>query len=87
MVLSPATVDAIKRHLAEGASQRWTAGEVEVSRGTVNAIAQGKRPDHQNKIVAPDGPIVAPSGPLDRCPTCGGMVRMPCLACSLRESK
>jgi hypothetical protein len=83
-----AAVDQIKRLLKEGTlSQRRIARRVGVSRGTVNAIAQGRRPDdHARRREREDG-SVAPSGPVRRCRTCGGMVQMPCLACRVRSIK
>jgi hypothetical protein len=83
MMISFAAEEEIKRLLGEGRlSQRKIARRVGVSRGTVNAIAGGKRPDRGPGRPADDSPL--PSGRPARCPTCGGMVQMPCLACRVR---
>lgn len=68
-------------------SQRKIARRVGVSRGTVNAIALGKRPDYSVRRVGPSDDFIPPSGPPRRCPGCGGMVRMPCLGCHVRAIK
>jgi len=82
-MISFAVEDEIKRLLGEGRlSQRKIARRVGVSRGTVNAIARGKRPDHGPRRPGDDSPF--PSGRPARCPTCGGLVQMPCLACRVR---
>ncbi len=88
MMLSVEVVEEIERLLAAGClSQRGIARRIGVSRGSVNAIAQGKRPDPQTRRPAREDALVAPGGPPVRCPTCGGMVQMPCLACRLRALK
>lgn len=77
-------VAEIRRMLTEGKlSQRTIARCAGVSRGTVNAIALGNRPERPVRgRDAPDfGP---PSGPFVRCPSCGGKVQMPCLLCRVR---
>lgn len=84
-MLAPETVERIRDLLAEGRmSQRGVARALRVSRGTVDAIACGRRPAYPARIrqglPGPD----SPSGPRERCPGCGGMVEMPCLACRLR---
>jgi hypothetical protein len=84
-MIAPPVVEEIKRLLAEGrTSQRKIAKQLGVSRGTVNAIALGKRPERPP--VPPDGEdeLPPPDGPVMRCPTCGGLVHMPCLACRVR---
>ena len=77
--------DEIERLLGEGnISQRKIAARLGVSRGTVNAIARGKRPDYRARRRQRDDDFIAPSGPVARCPTCGAKVVMPCLACRVR---
>ena len=79
-MLAPATVGEIRLLLAEGGlSQREIARRLGVSRGSVNAIARGKRTDGAD--------FVCPSGPVERCPGCGCMVQMPCLACRIRAMR
>jgi len=86
-----AVVDEIERLLHEGGlSQRKIARRVGVSRGTVNAIARGQRPDYRALRRERANDFVAPTGPVARCPTCGARVQMPCLACrvrAIRESR
>lgn len=86
-MIAPAVVREIRDLLAGGGlSQRKIAQRVGVSRGTVNAIARGKRPDYLPRRQPADG-LIPPSGPPRRCPGCGGMVQMPCLVCHLRAIK
>jgi len=81
-------VAEIRGMLLEGKlSQRRIAERAGVSRGTVSAIALGKRPDREDRRQAVPGDFVPPSGPLRRCPGCGGMVQMPCLLCHVRRLK
>lgn len=83
-MIAPAVAAEIKRLLrTRRLSQRRIAAQTGVSRGTVNAIALGKRPDyraghHENNVAPPRGPLV-------RCPGCGGKVQMPCVLCRVRE--
>ena len=87
-MLDPDVVDQIKRLLGEGnLSQRSIARQIGVSRGTVHAIARGKRNDSPPRKREPDDDFMLPRGPWHRCPTCGGMVQMPCLACRLRAMR
>ena len=90
-MISFAVVDEIERLLQEGGlSQRMIARRVGVSRGTVNTIARGQRPDYRARRRQRADDFVAPSGPVCRCPTCGARVQMPCLACrvrAIRESR
>ena len=83
-----ATVEAeIRRMLQEGRlSQRKIASQIGVSRGTVNAIALGKRPCHRNELRGAREGFIPPTGPLMRCPGCGGRVQMPCLLCYIRTT-
>lgn len=83
-MLAPSMVAEIRRLLAEDKlSQRKIARLSGVSRGTVGAIASGKRPDYGPR--PSDDEPDRPSGPPQRCATCGGMVYMPCRLCALRE--
>jgi hypothetical protein len=81
-------VREIRLMLADGKlSQRAIAVRMGVSRGTVNAIAQGKRADYSRRGLEKDFKFVPPAGRLKRCPICGALVRMPCLACYLDSWK
>ncbi|MBN1395699.1 MAG: helix-turn-helix domain-containing protein [Pirellulales bacterium] len=82
-MLSPEIVDEVRRLLAEGVhSQRKIARLTGVSRGSVCAIANGRRTERRR---CSDEDQERPSGPPRRCPGCGGMVYMPCLLCRARE--
>jgi hypothetical protein len=84
-MIAPEVVDRIERLLGEGdLSQRRIARQVGVSRGTVHAIARGKRADPRARKGRPEDDFPLPRGPWGRCPTCGGMVQMPCWACRVR---
>ncbi len=84
-MLAPSMVAEIRRLLAEGNfSQRKIAKLTGISRGTVGAIANGKRPEYEPRAKVNDE-FERPSGPPQRCTTCGGMVFMPCRLCALRK--
>jgi len=86
-VIGAAVVDQIRGLLTAGRlSQRKIAEGIGVSRGTVNAIARGRRPDYVARRAASAAEFT-PSGPPVRCPGCGGMVQMPCLLCHVRAVK
>ena len=83
-MIASAVVQQIRR-LAAGASlsQRKIARRLGVSRGTVIAIALGRRPDYAADKGGSEDFSSSP-GPPRRCPGCGGMVTMPCLLCNIR---
>jgi len=82
-MIAPKIVAEVRRLLAAGThSQRKIARLTGISRGTVGAIASGRRPDYHES--SDDGPE-EPAGPPERCPGCGGMVYMPCLLCRARK--
>ncbi len=85
-MIAPSMVKQVRDLLAERKwSQRKIAKMMGVSRGTVGAIASGKRTDHDRlPRVKPDEPD-RPTGPPERCPGCGGIVYMPCRLCRVRE--
>ncbi|MBN2290864.1 MAG: helix-turn-helix transcriptional regulator, partial [Pirellulales bacterium] len=84
-MLAPSLVTEIRRLLVENnLSQRKIAKFMGVSRGTVGAIANGRRPDYKPRAKDEDKPE-RPNGPPRRCVTCGGMVYMPCRLCALRR--
>ena len=85
-MIAPHIVHAIRELLHEGQmSQRGIAKRLGVSRGTVNAIARGKRRERplQSRMSTVEGFGIA-SEPV-RCPGCGGLVHMPCLLCYVRS--
>lgn len=82
-MIRKALVQEVKRLLfVEGLSQRSVATRVGVSRGTVHAIARGKRTERLHAFTDDELPWHA--APPRRCPNCGGMVYMPCLLCRVR---
>jgi len=81
-------VKEIRQLLAEGIlSQRAIAERIGVSRGTVSAIAQGKRRDYPPRSFTNEIHFMPPAGPPIRCPGCGGLAQMPCLACYINTWK
>ena len=66
-------------------SQRKIAKMTGVSRGTVNAIAQGKKKLVGYIAAQENQNFISPKGQPRRCSTCGAKTKMPCLACHLRE--
>lgn len=86
-MLAQAKVKEVELLLAEGKlSQRKIAKATGVSRGTVGAIASGRRPDYEERIRA-RAEELQPLGPVERCQTCGGRVHMPCRLCRVRKLK
>jgi len=86
-MIAPVVVEEIRDLLREGEfSQRQIAQRLGVSRGTVNAIALGRRTDVVLRTPEEEG-FPAPAGAAVRCPGCGGRVQMPCLLCYVREWK
>ena len=83
-MIAPLVVREIRRLLTESRlSQRMVARITGVSRGTIGRIANGSRPDYPECNEAAEWP--EPCGPPQRCPSCGGMVYMPCRLCALRS--
>ena len=84
-MIAEAVANKIRELLLDGAlSQRKIARSVGVSRGTVNAIAKGKRPDYTARGGQAADDFIVPNGLPRRCPGWGGLVQMPCLACHVR---
>lgn len=85
-MIAPGMVEEIKRLLADGKhSQRKVAKLTGISRATVGAIANGRRPDYPPR--APDEDYYRPTGPPQRCRGCGGNVYPPCQLCHVRAIK
>jgi hypothetical protein len=81
---SIATIREIDRLLQEGKlSQRQIALHLHVSRGTVSAIATGRRGLYGND----DDYRPAPGSPPARCGGCGYRVYLPCRICEIRKVK
>ncbi len=85
-MLAEAVVEQIRDLLAIGElSQRKIARRLGVSRGSVNAISQDRRPDYARSARAAGQRFPQREGVPRRCPGCGGMVQMPCLLCYVRS--
>ena len=85
-MLRLATVEEIQRLLAAGqTSQRKIAKQMGVSRGTVAAIASGRRGIYGREPNSAENELCCFDAPPERCPGCGAMVYMPCLLCRTRE--
>jgi hypothetical protein len=85
-MIASTVVKEIRRMLGEGRlSQRKIASKIGVSRGTVNAIAQGKHLVVLRQQQEGEGGFIPPTGMPTRCPECGGLVQMPCLLCYIRS--
>jgi phosphopentomutase len=75
-------VRAVQFLLAKGIPKRRIALLTDVSCGTVNNIATN-RYNYTKVSVRKNYPV---PGKTDTCPTCGGKVAIPCLACFLRRN-
>lgn len=78
----------VKRLLDEGnLSRRAIAAQTGVSRGSVNAIANGERGLHGAEPDGLDGDAPVRDLVATRCPECGGLVFMPCVLCEARRHR
>jgi transcriptional regulator with XRE-family HTH domain len=85
-MIAPTVVTEVRRLLDEKSlSQRKISQLTGVSRGSVRAIASGKRPDYET-LRQPADDWEEPTGPATRCPDCGGTVYMPCQLCRVRKA-
>jgi hypothetical protein len=82
-------VEEVRRMLQEGrSSQRQIAERLGISRGTVNAIACGRRRAAVDLHRGGEADaFIPPTGLPTRCPSCGGLAQMPCLACYIRATQ
>jgi hypothetical protein len=91
-MLTLSTVGRVESLLAEGLAQRAVARHTGVSRRSVCAIASGewrrlyaerqaRKPTKKERQTPP-----CQQGP-QRCPSCGGLVHMPCRACQIRKMR
>ncbi|MBN2580891.1 MAG: helix-turn-helix domain-containing protein [Pirellulales bacterium] len=82
-MLAPHLQEEIRRLLAAGKmSRRKIARLTGVSRGTVGLIAAGKR---RGPVPPWEDDPARPLEPPKRCPSCGGLVFMPCRLCRMRQ--
>jgi hypothetical protein len=82
-MLSADVIREVRRLLDEDElSQRAIAARLNISRGVVNAVAHRRRDEHgpRSRWANPQPAGAYP----DRCPTCGGLVFMPCRLCTTR---
>src|SRR5262245_8664085 len=85
-MLAKSLVEEIDRLLHEGRlSQRKIAAQLRVSRGTVSAIASGRRGVHGREVDDEERYLHHRQSGAERCPRCGYLVYMPCLICLNRE--
>ncbi len=84
-MIAAEAVAEIRRLLSEDRlSQREIARQTGVCRGSVGAIASGRRPDYESQPEPADDGPEEPAGPPARCPGCGAKVYMPCVLCHMR---
>jgi len=85
-MIAPAIILEVRRLLAETKlSQRKIAQLAGISRGSVGAIASGRRPDYEG-LPRDEDEIDEPAGPPARCGGCGGMVYLPCRLCRVQQA-
>ncbi len=85
-MLPQAKIEEVEKLLAEGKlSQRKISLLTGVCRSVVSQVASGERPDYAS-LFEPDAESLEPSGEIERCPTCGARVYMPCRLCHLRSA-
>jgi hypothetical protein len=85
-MLPLAVVEEIRRLLDEGTlSQRKIAAKLDVSRGTVGAIACGKRGLYGREPDPEERELTSLDLLPERCRGCGAMVHMPCVLCRARR--
>jgi hypothetical protein len=85
-MIAPDVITQIERFLEQGElSHRRIAAQLGVSRGTVNAVASGQRAERNARRAAHHDDFEPPRGLPRRCPSCGRLVQMPCLACRLQS--
>jgi DNA-binding XRE family transcriptional regulator len=76
-------VEVVRRLLAANVSQREISRRTGISRDTIRRIFKGKWQPPPNPPQISTA-ACAGNGPVGRCPDCGAMVVLPCLACAIR---
>lgn len=78
-------IEAVKKAIASGKSSRKIAMELGISRTSVYNVQRGLcRIQRPPKEPSPQA-YFDENAPYTRCPTCGGLVKMPCLLCRIRH--
>jgi hypothetical protein len=87
-LIDPKIVAETRRLLTEAKplSQRQIAIRLKISRGTVAAIASGRRPDYLARQIDREDLGEADNGPKVRCLGCGGLQSLPCRVCRDRKA-
>jgi transcriptional regulator with XRE-family HTH domain len=86
-MLPQTKIEEVEKLLAEGRlSQRKISLLTGVSRAVISQVALGERPDYATRL-EPAHDSLEPSGEIERCPTCGAKVYMPCRLCHLRSTR
>jgi hypothetical protein len=78
-MIPAATVERIKRLHAAKVSVREIQRMTGVSRNTIDKILSGK---YDSSPISLHAKVM--SGKFGRCPTCGGLVKLPCYSCWLK---
>ncbi len=86
-MLTTYEVDLVRKLALEQHSHRSISRLAGVSRESVRSILSGRRPDYDAILRGKEQAKIVPSGAAMRCPTCGALVYMPCLACRIRAWK
>lgn len=93
--VAESTIAHVRLLLASGVSHRQAAVIAGVGRSTVLSIAsnpdfEAQREQREQRVqksrAARAETCSLFSGPLERCPGCGGMVQMPCKGCAARDA-
>jgi hypothetical protein len=86
MRIQPIHVLLVRQLARQQVSQRHISQQVGISRDSVRRILRGQV-SLSNRPKKCDGLPPPPNWrtPARRCPQCGGLVHMPCLACELRR--
>lgn len=80
-MIAEETAREVARLLAAGRPQREIAARLKVSRGTISAIASGKRGLHGRKATAGEACDEGSDNRPSRCPGCGALACLPCVYC------
>lgn len=90
-MISPLSELAVCRLLRLGVPHREIADRTGVSKNVVDGIASGRRSKSKSRRAArrrdaePEREAEVNGGPKKRCPECGGLVVLPCVACETRR--